>query len=85
MYRTKNNIKRAKEKGQVTPTKTTPEFSTETIKARMTWTDLSPCGCQPRLLNPVKLSITLNGENKIFHDKPNINNIFPLATPYGGY
>jgi hypothetical protein len=25
--------------------------------------------CQPRLLYPTKLSITIDGENKIFHDK----------------
>ena len=45
----------------------------ETLKARRTWIDILPTlrehGCQPRLLYPVKLSITINGEDKIFHDK----------------
>ena len=25
--------------------------------------------CQPRLLDPAKLSITIDGETKVFHDK----------------
>jgi hypothetical protein len=33
--------------------------------------------CQPRLLYPAKLSIIIDRENKIFHDKPNLHNIFP--------
>ena len=49
------------------------DFSTETLKARRVWahvlqtlTDLS---CQLRLLYPAKLSITIDGETKIFHGK----------------
>jgi hypothetical protein len=30
----------------------------------------------PRILYPEKLSITIDGENKIFHEKPNLNNIY---------
>ena len=45
----------------------------ETLKARRSWIDILPTlrdhGCQPRLLYPAKLSITIDGENKIFHDK----------------
>ena len=45
----------------------------ETLKARRIWIDilqtLREHGCQPRLLYPAKLSITINGENKIFQDK----------------
>ncbi|MBV2135169.1 hypothetical protein KRX52_20585 [Pseudomonas sp. MAP12] len=45
----------------------------ETLKARRSWIDtlqaLREHGCQPRLLYPAKLSITIDGENKIFHDK----------------
>ena len=43
------------------------------MKARRSWTDviqtLSEDKCQPRLLYPVKLSITIDGETKVFHDK----------------
>jgi hypothetical protein len=43
------------------------------MKARRSWADviqtLREYKCQPRLLYPAKLSITINGENKIFHDK----------------
>jgi hypothetical protein len=43
------------------------------MKARRSWTDviwtLSEHKYQPRLLYPAKLSITIDGETKIFHDK----------------
>jgi hypothetical protein len=43
------------------------------MKARRSWTDviqtLREHKCQPRLLYPQKLSITIQGETKIFHDK----------------
>ena len=50
-------LKAVREKGQVTykvrPIRITPEFSTETMKARRTWTDviqtLRENKCQPRL------------------------------------
>jgi hypothetical protein len=35
--------------------------------------------CQPRLVNPAKLSITIDGETKT---KPNLYNIFPKIQPY---
>jgi hypothetical protein len=71
------NIKSSKEKCQVPykgrPIKITPDFSPETVKARRSWADviqnLREHKCQPRLLYPAKLSITIDGENKIFHDK----------------
>lgn len=49
----------------------THDFSTETLKARRAWTDIvkplkKTHRCQPRLLYPTKLSITIDGENKIF-------------------
>ena len=74
----KNRILKAvKEKGQVKykgrPIRITPDFTTETMKARRSWTDVMQTQreqkCQPRLLYPTKLSITIAGENKIFHDK----------------
>ena len=43
------------------------------MKARRAWADviqaLREHKCQPRLLYPAKLSITINGETKVFHDK----------------
>jgi hypothetical protein len=43
------------------------------MKARRAWTDviqtLRKHKCQPRILYPAKLSITLDGETKVFHDR----------------
>jgi hypothetical protein len=43
------------------------------MKARRSWRDviqtLREHKFQPRLLCPVKLSITIDGETKVFHDK----------------
>ena len=70
-------LKSVREKGQVTyegrPIRITPDFSPETMKARRSWTDvikkLREHKCQPRLIYPAKLSITIVGETKVFHDK----------------
>jgi hypothetical protein len=70
-------LKAVREKDQETykgsPIKITPAFSPETMKARRSWTDviqtLREHKCQPRLLNPTKLSITIDSETKGFHDK----------------
>jgi hypothetical protein len=47
--------------------------SHQTIKTRRSWSEviqaLREHNCQPRLLYPEKLLITIDGENKIFHDK----------------
>jgi hypothetical protein len=43
------------------------------MKARRSWTDVIQTPrehkCQPRLLYPTKLSITIDGETKVFHNK----------------
>jgi hypothetical protein len=43
------------------------------MKARNSWTDviqtLREHKCQPRLLYPAKLSITIDRETKVFHNK----------------
>jgi hypothetical protein len=43
------------------------------MKARRSWVDVIQTQkkhkCQPRLLYPGKLSITIDGEIKVFHDK----------------
>jgi hypothetical protein len=70
-------LKAVREKGQVTykgrPIRITPDFSPETVKARRSWADviltLREHKCQPRLIYPTKLSIAINGETKVFHDK----------------
>ena len=66
-----------KEKVQVTykgrPIRIIPNFSMETLKARRCWTDvlhtLRDHRYKLKLLYSAKLSITINGENKIFHNK----------------
>jgi hypothetical protein len=70
-------LKAVREKGQVTykgrPIRITPDFSPEIMRARISWTDviqtLREHKCQPRLLYPAKLSITIDGETKVFYDK----------------
>jgi hypothetical protein len=58
------------------------------MKARRSWADviqtLREHKCQPRLLYPAKLSITIDGETKIFHAKSNLHNVFPQIQPYKG-
>jgi hypothetical protein len=43
------------------------------MKARRSWTDIIQTlrvhNCQLRLLYPAKLSITIDGETKVFYDK----------------
>jgi hypothetical protein len=73
----KRILKAVREKGQVTykgtPIRITADFSPETMKARRSWEDviqtLREHRCQPRLLYPAKLSITIDRENKIFRNK----------------
>ena len=70
-------FKAVRGKGQVTykgrPIRITPDFSPETMKARRAWTDviqtLIEHKFQPRLLYQAKLSITIVGETKVFHNK----------------
>jgi hypothetical protein len=70
-------LKAVRGKGQVTykgrPIRITPDFLPETVKARRSWADvihtLRNHKCRPRLLYPAKLSITIDGENKLFYDK----------------
>jgi zona occludens toxin (predicted ATPase) len=70
-------LKAVREKGQITykgrPIRITPDFYSEVIKARRSWADvvqtLREYKCQPKLLYPARLSITIDGKSKIFHDK----------------
>jgi hypothetical protein len=73
----RKNIKSSKGKGKVTykgrPIRTIHDFTLETMKARRSWTDviqtLKEHKCHSRLLYPAKISITIDGENKVFCDK----------------
>ena len=77
MHKKERILKAVRVKGQVTckgrPIKITPEFSPETMKARRSWADviqtLREHKCQPRLLYPAKLSINIDRETKVVHDK----------------
>jgi hypothetical protein len=70
-------LKAVREKGQETykgrPIRITPDFSPESMKARRSWVDviqtLRKHKCQHRLLYLAELSITIDGETKIFHDR----------------
>jgi hypothetical protein len=70
-------LRQVRVKGQVTykgrPIRITPDFSPETVKAKRPWADvietLREHKCQPRLLYPAKILITIDGEAKIFHYK----------------
>jgi hypothetical protein len=70
-------LKAVREKGQVTykgrPIRITPDFSPETMKSQTSWIDVMQTPrehkYQPRLLYPAKLSITIDGETKVFQDK----------------
>jgi hypothetical protein len=70
-------LKAVRKKGQVAykgrPIRITPDFSQETMTDRRSWVDiiqtLREHKCQPRLLHPTKLSITIDRETKIFHVK----------------
>jgi hypothetical protein len=78
-------LKAVRGKGQVTykgrPIRITPGFSPETMKARRSWTDviqtLREYKCQPRLLYPGKLSITVVEKPKYSMTKPNSHNLSP--------
>jgi uncharacterized coiled-coil protein SlyX len=69
--------KAVRENGQVTskgkPIRITPNFSSGIMRARRAWTDvihtLIQHKFQPRLVYPAKLSITIDGETKVFQDK----------------
>jgi hypothetical protein len=70
-------LKAVREKGQETykgrPIRIILDFSPETLETRRSWEDviqtLREHKCQPRLLYPAKLSITIDGKTRIFHEK----------------
>jgi hypothetical protein len=70
-------LKAVRQKKQITykgkPIKITTDFSTETLKARRTWSEvfqaLNENNFNPRILYPAKLSFKIDGQIKVFHDK----------------
>ena len=70
-------LRSATKEGQITykgiPIRIAPDYAMETMKARRSWSDvvekLKEHECQPRLLYLAKLSITISGVNRIFHEK----------------
>jgi hypothetical protein len=73
----KEILKAVREKGQVRykgrHIRITLDFSPENMKPRRSWADiiqtLREHKCHHRLLYPEKLSVTIDRETKIFHDK----------------
>jgi hypothetical protein len=55
------------------------------MKARRAWTDdiqiLREPKCQPRILYPAKLSLTLDGETKIFHNRTKFTHYLSTYPP----
>jgi hypothetical protein len=85
-------VKSVREKGQVTykgrPIRITPDYSPETMKARRSYTDVIQTQrehkCQPRLLFPAKLSITIDVKPNYSMTKPNSHIIFPQIQSFKG-
>jgi hypothetical protein len=69
-------LKAVRKKKQTTykgkPIKITADFSTETLKARRAWSEvfwaLNENNFKLRILFPAKLSFTIDGMIKVFHD-----------------
>jgi hypothetical protein len=82
-------LKAVREKKQVTykgkPIKITPNFSTETLKARRAWSEVLPelneNNFNPRILYPAKLSFKINGAIKVFHDKQKLKQYVTTKPP----
>jgi hypothetical protein len=82
-------LKAVREKKQITykgkPIKMTTDLSTETLKARRTWSEvfwaLNENNFNPRVLYPAKLSFKIDGAIKVFHDKQKLKQYRTTKTP----
>jgi hypothetical protein len=82
-------LKVVREKKQITykgkPIKITADFSTETLKARRTWSEvfwvLNENNFNPRILYPEKLLFKINGETRVFHDKQKLKQYMTIKPP----
>lgn len=67
------------------PIKVTPEFSTQTLKVRKVQAGVQQTlrdhRCQSRLLYPEKLSIIIDGEREVLHNKANVKQFHPSTNP----
>jgi hypothetical protein len=82
-------LKAGREKKQITykrkPIKITAEFSRETLKARITWSEvfwaLNENNFNPRILYPEKLSFKIDGAIKVVHDKQKLKQYMITKPP----
>jgi hypothetical protein len=82
-------LKAVREKNQITfkgkPIKITADISTETLKARGSWSEvfqaLKENNFSPRILYPAKLSFKTYGGIKIFHDKQKLKQYLTTKPP----
>jgi hypothetical protein len=67
------------------PIKITADFSTETLKARMAWSEvfweLNENNFNLRILYPAKLSFKVDGAIKVFHDKQKLKQYMTTKPP----
>jgi hypothetical protein len=82
-------LKTIREKKQIMhkgkPIKITADFSTDTLKARRTWSEtfraLNENNFSPRTLYPAKLSFKIDGTIKILHNKQKLKQYITIKPP----
>jgi hypothetical protein len=82
-------LKAVREKKQITykgkPIKITADFSTETLKAGRAWGEifqaLNENNFNPRILYPGKISFTIDGAIKVFHDNQKLKQYVTTQPP----
>jgi hypothetical protein len=82
-------LKAVREKKQITckgkPIKITADFSTKTLKARRTWSEIfwavNENNFNPRILYPAKLSFKIDGAIKFFHNKQKLKQYMTIKPP----
>jgi hypothetical protein len=78
-------LKTVREKKQGKPIKITADFSTKTLKARRTWSEvfqaLNENNFNPRIFYPAKLSFKIDGAIKVFHDKQKLKQYMTTKPP----
>jgi hypothetical protein len=65
------------------PIKITADFLTETLKARRSWSEVFQAlnNFSPRILYPAKLSFTIDGAIKVFHNKQKLKQYMTTKPP----
>jgi hypothetical protein len=82
-------LKAVREKKQIMykgkPIKITENFSTETLKARMAWSEvywaLNENNFSPRIFYPAKLLFKIDGGIKVFHNKQKLKQYVTTKPP----